>query len=149
MWDDENYYMLAYDATAGHIKHYRVDKMASITRTERYRDGKAAFRAIDMSSYSKRVFGMFSGEPTTVRLRFANHLAGAVIDRFGDSAILVPGENGTFTVTVPAAVNAPFFAWLCTFGDAVRILSPQSAVDAMREHIGKIAARYAGEEEKK
>ena len=26
-WDDENYYLVAYDATAGIIKHYRVDKM--------------------------------------------------------------------------------------------------------------------------
>ena len=25
-WDDENYYLVAYDATAGIIKHYRVDK---------------------------------------------------------------------------------------------------------------------------
>ena len=147
LWDDEDYYLLAYDAAAGQIRHYRVDKLAQIAALESFRDGKEAFRALDMSSYSKQVFGMFAGEAETVRLRFPNDLAGAVIDRFGDSAILVPGENGTFTVTVPAAVNAPFFAWLCTFGDAVRILSPQSAVDAMREHIEKIAARYAGEEE--
>lgn len=25
-WDDENYYLVAYDAAAGIIKHYRVDK---------------------------------------------------------------------------------------------------------------------------
>lgn len=28
MWDDENYYMLGYDAAAEKLKHYRVDKMA-------------------------------------------------------------------------------------------------------------------------
>ena len=26
-WDDENYYLVAYDAAAGIIKHYRVNKM--------------------------------------------------------------------------------------------------------------------------
>ncbi len=149
LWDNENYYLVAYDSAAGMIKHFRVDKIMDLRRTGERRDGKEAFRDVDMSVYANTHFGMFSGGTDRVRLEFENSLAGAVIDRFGDSAILVPGENGTFTVTVPAAVNAPFFAWLCTFGDAVRILSPQSAVDAMREHIEKIAARYAGEEEKK
>ena len=29
-WDDENYYLLAYDGESGIVKHYRVDKMRSI-----------------------------------------------------------------------------------------------------------------------
>ena len=32
---------------------------------------------------------MFSGEEQTVRLRFANHLVGAVLDRFGKDVIVV------------------------------------------------------------
>ena len=32
-WDDENYYLVAYDADAGKMKHYRVDKMTEITAT--------------------------------------------------------------------------------------------------------------------
>ncbi len=31
MWDDENYYMLGYDAAAEKLKHYRVDKMTEIS----------------------------------------------------------------------------------------------------------------------
>ncbi len=75
-------------------------------------------------------------------LEFKNELSGAAVDRFGTDAILVPGREGTFTVTVDAAVNEPFFAWLCTFGDGARILAPESAVNAMREHVEKILARY-------
>ena len=26
-WDDENYYLIAYDSSVANIKHYRVDKM--------------------------------------------------------------------------------------------------------------------------
>ena len=101
---------------------------------------------MDMSVYANAHFGMFSGGTEQVRLEFDNSLAGAVIDRFGESVILVPGEEGRFTVTVPTAVTPPFFAWLCTFGDQVRVLAPESAVDAMRQHIAKIAACYADEE---
>ena len=54
MWDDENYYMLAYDASVGQIRHYRVDKMTRIETLESFRDGKEAFQKVDMSAYSKR-----------------------------------------------------------------------------------------------
>ena len=149
LWDSENYYLVAFDSAAGIIKHFRVDKIMDLKRTGERRDGREVFRDVDMSAYANAHFGMFSGGTENVRLEFENALAGAVIDRFGDSVILVPGEEGRFTVTVPAAVTEPFFAWLCTFGDQVRILSPESAVEAMRAHIAKIAARYAVQEGEK
>ena len=70
MWDDENYYMLGYDTAAGKLKHYRVDKMTAISAIDQPRDGKEEFSKIDMSQYSKKVFGMFTGEVQTVQLRF-------------------------------------------------------------------------------
>jgi len=149
LWDNENYYLVGFDSAAGIIKHFRVDKITDLQRTGRRRDGKEAFADVDMSAYANAHFGMFSGEPVNVRLEFENDLAGAVIDRFGTDVILVPDGEDRFTVTVPAAVTAPFFGWLCSFGDRVRVLSPESAVEAMRRHVESIAGRYSREEEKK
>ena len=53
MWDDENYYMLAWDAEEARMKHFRVDKMSAISTLETARQGKEAFRDTDMSAYSK------------------------------------------------------------------------------------------------
>ena len=47
-WDDENYYMVAFDSAAGIIKHYRVDKMEKITVLDEERDGQDAYEALDM-----------------------------------------------------------------------------------------------------
>ena len=124
MWDDENYYLLAYDADTGTIRHYRVDKMAQITTLESFRDGREAFKKLDMSAYSKRVFGMFAGEAETVRLRFAEHLAGAVIDRFGRDVMLIREDEGRFSVAVEAVVSPQFYAWVFGFGAECEILSP-------------------------
>ncbi len=146
LWDDENYYLVAFDPAHGQLRHYRVDKMTDLRLGARGRDGKDAFAGRDMSVYTSARFGMFSGETVPVRLEFENTLSGAVIDRFGTDVILAPGREGHFTVTVPVAVNEPFFAWLCTFGDRVELLSPDSARKAMAEHIRAIAARYAAEE---
>jgi predicted DNA-binding transcriptional regulator YafY len=99
-----------------------------------------------MAAYANAHFGMFSGESVNVRLEFENELAGSVIDRFGTEVMLVPDGEGRFTVTVPVAVTAPFFGWLCSFGDRVRILSPESAAEAMKNHVESIAKRYREEE---
>ncbi len=145
MWDDENYYLLAWDDGAGMLKHYRVDKMAEISQTDHPRQGKEAFAAVDMSAYSQRVFGMFTGQEETVRLRFVSRLAGAVLDRFGQDVILVPDGEGHFIVTVPAVVSPQFFAWVFGFGTEVELLSPAHVRRALADQAQAIAAMYSEE----
>ena len=142
MWDDENYYLLAWDQDTERMKHFRVDKMSRITTLERSRRGKDAFRKVDMASYSKKVFGMFTGEEHSVKLRFAAHLAGAVIDRFGKDVILVRDGAESFTVTLDVVVSPQFFAWVFGFGEEAEILSPESVRLQARDAARAIAEKY-------
>ena len=142
MWDDENYYLLAWDASAARLKHYRVDKMTNIETLEQRREGREAFKKLDMASYSQRVFGMFAGEEKRVRLRFLNHLAGAVIDRFGKDTILTPDGDEHFIIAVDLVVSPQFFAWVFGFGSEAEILSPESVRRQMGRQAAQIAAEY-------
>lgn len=144
MWDDENYYMLGYDAAAGKMKHYRVDKMVQIAPAETARQGSELFAELDMSAYSKQVFGMFTGSEQSVKLRFDNALVGAVVDRFGKEIILIPDGDEHFTVSVDVAVSPQFYAWLFAFGTRVEIISPAEIKQEMRTRAGEIAALYEG-----
>ena len=149
LWDNENYYLVGYDAASEMIKHFRVDKIVDLQRTGSPRDGAEAFAGVDMSAYANAHFGMFSGAMTNVRMEFDNALAGAVIDRFGTGAVLVPAGDGKFSVTASVAVTEPFFAWLCNFGGLARITAPADAAQAMERHVRSILARYEEEEETK
>ena len=142
MWDDENYYMLGFDADMGRMKHYRVDKMTEIEPLERFRDGKKEFEKVDMSEYSKKVFGMFTGELQTVKLRFANHLVGAVIDRFGRDTMIIASDEEHFTVSVNVAVSPKFYAWLFGFGTEVEIVYPAALREEMKKSALEIAEMY-------
>ena len=142
MWDDENYYMLGFDTDMGRMKHYRVDKMTEIEPLERFRDGKKEFEKVDMSEYSKKVFGMFTGELQTVKLRFANHLVGAVIDRFGRDTMIIAGDEEHFTVSVNVAVSPKFYAWLFGFGKEVEIVYPAALREEMKKAALEIAEMY-------
>ncbi len=142
MWDDENYYMLAWDESESRLKHFRVDKMNRIQTLEQERQGKDAFQAVDMSAYSKKVFGMFTGQESRVKLRFVNHLAGAVIDRFGKDTVLVRDGEAHFTVSVDVVVSPLFFAWVFGFGTDAEILAPGDVRQKARDAARAIAAIY-------
>ena len=145
MWDDENYYMVAWDANAGSLKHYRVDKMLEITALKDARIGKEAFAEVDMAAYAKKTFGMFTGQDRSVRLRFKNILAGAVFDRFGRDVMLIPDGEDHFVVTLDVAVSPQFYSWVFGFGTDVEILSP----DDIRERAADLAQQIADQYRKK
>ena len=142
-WDDENYYLVAFDSQAGIIKHYRVDKMTEISSTEEDRDGLDAYQALDMAVYARKVFGMFSGEEESVQLRFENHLVGAVLDRLGQDVFIIADGDDHFTVRADVVVSPQFFAWVTGFGAAAQIIGPDDVVEKMRQHISSVAALYS------
>ena len=140
--DDENYYLLAWDDAAKQMKHYRVDKMTAISPKRKARQGKEAFQALDMSAYGKSVFGMFGGAAQQVRIRFAGHLAGAVIDRFGKEVVLAVEDETHFIATLPVVVSPQFFGWVVGFGAEAEVLSPPDVRQELYDYLQKTASLY-------
>lgn len=142
IWDDENYYMLAWDSDAEKMKHYRVDKMFRVSMTDNEREGLEEFKKVDMSAYTKSVFGMFGGNEQKVKLRFANHLVGAVLDRFGRESMIIKDGNEHFTVSVNVVVSQQFLAWVFGFGEDAEIISPDEVRDEMKKQAEIIIKKY-------
>ncbi|MBR4143072.1 MAG: WYL domain-containing protein, partial [Firmicutes bacterium] len=141
-WDNEYYYLVAYDGADRKIKHYRIDRMERIKVLEKEkREGAKEYKDADVRSYSKRMFSMFSGEEQQVTLRFAERLANVVIDRFGKDVILAPDGEGFFRVSVTVFCSPQFFAWLFGLGSGVQILAPETVkrdyVQTLRDVLGQ------------
>jgi len=142
IWDDENYYLVAYDGEAAKLKHYRVDKMRNIVVAEDTRDNKEAYEDIDMVTYAKKMFGMFSGAEMTVALECSNDMVGVIIDRFGTNLMIVPKANDKFSVHFTVQLSKQFLAWVFSLGDKVRIVSPAEAVEAMKDEARRLMKQY-------
>ncbi len=141
-WEDENYYLVAYDTDSAKIKHYRVDKMENITLTEHKREGREEFKNFDLAEYSHGIFGMYGGEKQNVKIRFDNSLAGVVIDRFGKDIMMIPDGDSHFTINLNVAVSPQFFAWIFGFGNLAKVISPQSVVKEIINKIKEINESY-------
>lgn len=142
-WDDENYYMIAYDEEAGQMKHYRVDKMLHIGIENRDRVGRELYEKLDMACYTKQRFGMFGGELVNVRIKFKNTLAGVVIDRFGTDPIFVREDEEHFVINVDVAVSDQFLGWIMSLGDGAVIEGPTEVVDRMKQMISGLERIYS------
>ena len=141
-WDDENYYLIAYDKDADLLKHFRVDKMEDISVEEERADSTKAVDKFDLAVYTKQVFGMYGGDTVNVKLRFDDSLIGVVVDRFSDKVFLQPHNDGTFTVSTEVMLSPQFFGWVFSFGDKVKIVSPKSAKDGFREYLDSVKEMY-------
>ena len=142
MWDDENYYLVGYDAEDGKIKHYRVDKMWRISVADRKREGKEQFRAFNMPRYTKSLFGMFGGEEVKVTLEAENGMVGILLDRFGKDIPVKPVDADHFRTSVVVAVSSQFLGWIMALGDGVKIIGPDKVVTRMKEEIRLISQMY-------
>lgn len=131
-WDDENYYLIAYDSEAKKIKHYRVDKMEKIEILSEDRDESPDFNAAD---YAKSVFSMFGGTKANVRLLAENNIVGVIADRFGQDVKIRRNDADTFTLDVNVILSPQFYAWVFGLGGKVKILSPDNAIGEFNDII--------------
>ncbi len=141
-WDDENYYLIAFDSKAGIIKHFRVDKMEKIEIIQEQRDGQSHFHQFDMATYSRKVFGMFSGEERTVKISFSNYLIGVVIDRFGKDVFISQRDNDHFVMTAKIVASPQFMGWLFSFGKNAEILSPEDLCKSYVQQVSEVCDIY-------
>lgn len=142
LWDDEYYYLVAYDAESCILKHYRVDKMLHITVLNKAREGQEQATASDLAAYSKALFGMFGGEKTRVTLEVSNKLAGVLIDRFGKEIPIIQAGADHFRTTVEVVPSSIFLSWVMSFGENIKVVAPDSVLNALRQLLRELNGIY-------
>ena len=126
--DNENCYLLAFSDRHG-ITSYRVDRMSDIHTLADNRIPCPELTGKALTAHANRLFQMYSGDATDVKLRFHKSLVNVVIDRFGRDILLIPDGDEHFVFTVNVAVSPMFLSWVIGFGSKAKILFPQSVID--------------------
>jgi len=139
--DNENCYLLAFSPRHG-ITSYRVDRMAEIQLLKQTRVPCPELTGKKLTEHANRLFQMYSGEATNVKLRFHRSLINVVIDRFGRDTMLIPDGEDHFVFTVNVAVSPMFLSWVIGFGHKARILYPQSVIDDCRRMCEEAMSQY-------
>jgi predicted DNA-binding transcriptional regulator YafY len=140
-WSGEKYYLVGYDDREQKCKHYRVDKMLHLTGTQKPRQGKEQFEALDGATYTNKRFSMFDGTLEWVKLRCDKAMAGVLIDRFGKDVVLHSVDQ-QIEATVEVAVSRPFLGWVLSFGAKIQVVEPSWVVDWIKEELQALQKQY-------
>ena len=139
--DHENCYLLAFSPRHG-ITSYRVDRMSHIQISRDLRIPCPELTGKNLTEHANRLFQMYSGEATDVKMRFHRSLINVVVDRFGRDIMLIPDGDDHFVFTAKVAVSPIFLSWIIGFGTKAKILHPQSVAQQCRELCMEALSQY-------
>ena len=130
IWNRDCYYAVGWSEKHGKIAQFRVDRMTAVEPLE-----QAAVQTLnfDPAEYVRKVFGMYPDDLCTVKLLCDNEVMRSVIDRFGENVWTETVDEQHFRATVEVAPSPPFFSWIFTFGGKIRIISPLTVLEEMRD----------------
>ena len=135
-WNEDYYYVVGWSDKHNNVSSFRADRLVDPEITDRRAAKKP--EDFDLDDYSRRIFEMYDGEPTEVLLEVKDDFAKYIVDRFGTNLETTPATDGYFRVTVEVSLSPTFYAWVFQFGGGIRILSPEKAVEEIREMAKKV-----------
>ena len=142
LFSEYYFYLIAYMADDEEYKpkYFRIDRISGITehREEFALDKKYDFDEGDLRE--KNQF-MFPGENIRIRFEFSGLSVQAVLDRLPTAKVIE--KNGNVSI-IEAEVNygRGIIMYLLSQGSWVRVLSPESLVEDMKNEIEQMKSKY-------
>lgn len=138
--DDGQYYLICYDDKHdGKLANYRIDRMDNVVILE---TKITPNKTIDIAKYKRQQFSMFGGEVKRVELEAEKNLIDILFDKFGSNIKIRQLENGKLHCTIEIQQSPIFIAWCCSFGTRMKVLSPPSTIQLVKEHLKKTIEQY-------
>ena len=138
VFNDDNYYLVSYSSKHEGTANYRLDRMDSAETVNEDITDKAKELRESVAGYTESVFKMYGGQPKDVTLQFDQKLIGAVYDKFGEGTKMLRINDTTCVAAVKAQISPTFWGWLAQFGNQMRIISPDNAIEQYSAHIKSI-----------
>ncbi|MBR5134004.1 MAG: WYL domain-containing transcriptional regulator [Clostridia bacterium] len=131
IWNGDYYYCIGWSDKRQSVTVFRVDRIAGIPEIGE-EPAAPPPSDFDLATYTKGVFQMYVGEPTTVTLLCDNAVLNSVIDKFSENIETEIHDDDHVIVKTSVSLSPPFFAWVFEFGGRIRILGPDPAIDAFK-----------------
>ncbi|MDE7364099.1 MAG: WYL domain-containing protein [Ruminococcus sp.] len=142
MFSEYYFYLIAYDADDTRYKpiYFRIDRISAIREHRESFQLEREYNFDEGDLREKNQF-MFPGETVKIRFEFSGLSLQAILDRLPTAKVVE--KNGSTSI-IEAEVNhgRGIVMYLLSQGSWVKVLSPQSLVDEMKEEISKMQTYY-------
>lgn len=145
-WQDDHYYLIGNYEKYDNLIHLRIDRMHKVEITEKssrsfseVSDYKSVF---DVADYTKRLFGMHTGNIKNIELKCSREILEQVVDRFGDSIFITKLTDKTFNINYKAVVSEALVTWIINFGNKIEAVSPENLRKMVKERLYRVIELY-------
>ena len=139
-WNNDNYYVIGYNAKYKEETVYRIDRMKSIRISDK--DALPPEEGFDIDDFFKSTFLMFDGECTEVTLLCSTDTMNNIIDKFGEEVKTeydAEKDPEHFCAYVKAGIGPTFYSWVFNYQGGIRIVAPKEAVDGFTDMIKRFS----------
>ncbi len=134
------FYLIAYCYQRKDIRIFAVDRIHSLALTEEHFDPPAA---LDMEALMATSFGVFTGDPVTVRVRFTPRVAGYIQEKIWHrSQRLQPQADGAVIFESEVAGTEEIKHWIMQWGQEAEVLAPEGLRREIGDEARAMASRY-------
>ncbi len=146
-WFNENYYLICATGKHANFSHYRIERMTDLNIIDEPRRPiyEISPKINDLAEYLNKSVNMFTGKPEFIRLKVDNELANQVFNQFGPNINLVPTDEEKSFLNLDAVIAPGLISWIISFGDRIKVITPDSLKDQIIEHCKKIQSLYENE----
>ncbi|WLD94265.1 YafY family protein [Alkalihalobacillus sp. AL-G] len=138
IWNNDYYYLIGEYEKLGQIRHYRIDRMRSVT----VQDEQFKRNPFNVAEYVNKTFNMYSGEEQPIEIQIDNSLINVMIDRFGRNVDIRKVDDNSFILKTNASVSDGLVGWLLMWGGQAKVLKPGTLVQKLKEESQKLYKQY-------
>jgi predicted DNA-binding transcriptional regulator YafY len=138
---DDAFYMIGFCRVRGDIRVFALDRIRSFQQLE---EGFEAPEDFDIERRIRQSFGVYLGEPSTVRIRFTPPAAGYIREKkWHDTQKITEGADGSVIFEARVAGLEAMKHWALSWGANAVVLEPASLRESIEKEAQVIAARHA------
>lgn len=142
VFSNDRYYLVCYDDKHKNVSHYRIDRMSEVSMTQVHVNSIVYTKQLDVKKHKGQVFDMFTGRHEKVRFLADKSLVDVVADKFGEDVKMFSAPDNKISFTADVQVSKTFLAWCCGFGKDLKVMSPDSVVQQLKEYTAELFEHY-------
>lgn len=146
-WQDDYYYLIGNYQKYDNLIHLRLDRIRSVdileTKARPFSEVCDYAESFDTGDYVSRLFGMYTGVPDRVEFRCKKKISEQIFDRFGEDIFITDVTEEDFKFKADLIVSEALVTWIINYGADIKVLSPRSLIDTVRERAQQVLNNYS------
>lgn len=145
-WQEDHYYLIGNYAKYDNLIHLRLDRIGNVeildTPARHFSEVSDYSDSFDISDYTNKLFGMYSGEESEIELCCNKSITEQVLDRFSEAVFIKNVTDDTFNLSVNAVISEALVTWIINYGSNLKVVKPNILKEMVLDRVNQVLENY-------